>query len=164
MEHPGMKEKFLSDIEPHQGIIHKIVSVYASGEEDRKDLFQEILYQLWKSYPKFEEKAAFSTWMYRVALNTALLSRRKMGAVKRNEPVINSQVRPPEENIEKKISLHMAIDQLNPVDRAIALLYLEQQEYREIAGIMGLSKNHIGVRINRIKKQLRKVLEYEKRT
>jgi RNA polymerase sigma-70 factor (ECF subfamily) len=68
-----MKEVFLEKIDHHQGIIHKITFIYANNPEDRKDLFQDIVYQLWKAYPTFEKRAAFSTWIYKVALNTALL-------------------------------------------------------------------------------------------
>ena len=71
-----MKDRFLKEVQKNQGIIHKIASVYTRNPEDRKDLFQEILLQLWKAYPGFQYRAAFSTWMYRVALNTALLSER----------------------------------------------------------------------------------------
>lgn len=158
-----MKNQFLKDIEINQGIIHKIVSIYEDDGEDKKDLFQEILYQLWKAYPKFEHRAAFSTWMYKIALNTALLRQRKKYAMKRKIASLQ------EENLEnpgipeKKISLYMAIDHLNQIDKAIALLYLEQKEYQEIADIIGINRNNVGVRINRIKKQLKKVLDYEQK-
>lgn len=150
------------DIEQNQGILHKIISVYEDDAEDKKDLLQEILYQLWRSYPKFEKRAAFSTWMYKIALNTALLRQRKKYTAKKmdrmqlQDPIVYPSAG------EKSISLHMAIDQLNRVDKAIALLYLEQKGYQEIAEIMGMNKNNVGVRINRIKKQLKKVLEYER--
>lgn len=158
-----MKKQFLKDIEQNQGIIHKIVKIYESNTEDKKDLFQEILYQLWKSYPKFEQRAAFSTWMYKIALNTALLRQRKKYVSKRGySELMQETVMNPAVN-EKKISLHMAIDQLRSIDKAIALLYLEQKEYQEIAEIMGINKINVGVRINRIKKQLKKVMDYERK-
>jgi len=158
-----MKKRFLEDIELNQGILHKIVSIYENNPEDKKDLFQEILYQLWKSYPGFENRAAFSTWMYRIALNTALLRQRKKYTSREiNRTYFQEKIQNPGVE-DKKISLHMAIDQLNRIDKAISLLYLEQKSYQEIAEIMGMNKNNIGVRINRIKKQLKKVLEYERR-
>ena len=148
----------------HQGIIHKILSLYTYNEEDRKDLLQEIMLQLWVSFPSFSARSAFSTWMYKVALNTALLHKRK----KRNEmnaretiaEHLSSQL-----GIDKKdsiISLYMAIDLLGPVDKAIALLYLEQKKYDEIEQIMGMSKNNVGVRIKRIKEKLRIIFNYER--
>jgi len=147
----------------HQGIIHKILSVYTHNEEERKDLLQEIMLQLWNSFPSFSERSAFSTWMFKVALNTALLHKRK----KRNETHareviaenLSSQM-----GIDKKdiiISLYMAIDQLGPIDKAIALLYLEQKNYQEIEEIMGMNKNNVGVRISRIKEKIKKIFEYE---
>jgi RNA polymerase sigma-70 factor (ECF subfamily) len=158
-----MKEKFLNAVDMHQGIIHKILSVYTYNEEDRKDLLQEILLQLWISFPSFSERSAFSTWMFKVALNTALLHKRKrkyeINAREKMTEKLSSQF-----NVDKKdviISLYMAIDQLKPVDKAIALLYLEQKNYQEIEQIMGMKKNNVGVRINRIKEKLRKIFDYE---
>ena len=158
-----MKNQFLKDIEINQGIIHKIVSIYENDSEEKKDLFQEILYQLWKAYPKFERRAAFSTWMYKIALNTALLRQRKKYAARKRAASFRPDTVQNPGTHEKKISLYMAIDQLNRIDKAIILLYLEQKEYQEIAEIMGISKNYVGVRINRIKKQLKKVLDYEQK-
>jgi len=157
-----MKEDFLKNIDMNQGIIHKIVNVYENDPEDKKDLFQEILYQLWKSYPSFENRSAFSTWMYRIALNTTLLRQRKKYSMKKEREAMPLQSSTTMHDSENRISLHMAINQLNQVDRAISLLYLEQKDYQEIADIMGMTKNNIGVRINRIKKQLKKVLDYER--
>jgi RNA polymerase sigma-70 factor (ECF subfamily) len=158
-----MKKQFLENIGKNQGILHKVVSIYENDPEDKKDLFQEILYQLWKSYPRFEARSAFSTWMYRIALNTALLRQRKKYVSHKGDSELSREIIQNPGEQEKKISLYMAIDQLNRIDKAICLLYLEQKNYREIAGIMGMSKNNIGVRINRIKKQLKKVLDYEQR-
>jgi RNA polymerase sigma-70 factor (ECF subfamily) len=158
-----MKEKFLNAVDMHQGIIHKIISIYTYNEEDRKDLLQEIMLQLWKSYPGFLEKSAFSTWMYKVALNTALLHKRKMkNELKAKETMsenLSHQFRINKNDI--IISLYMAIDQLGPIDKAIALLYLEQKNYQEIEEIMGMNKNNVGVRISRIKEKLKKIFEYE---
>jgi len=159
-----MKEKFLNLIEMHQGIIHKILSIYTYDVEDRKDLLQEIMLQLWKSFPGFLEKSAFSTWMYKVALNTALLHKRKK---MKEKYTVDSLIenRAQQTGINKNdisISLYMAIDQLGPIDKAIALLYLEQKSYQEIEKIMGINKNNIGVRISRIKGKLKKIFEYER--
>lgn len=148
----------------HQGIIHKILSIYTYDVEDRKDLLQEIMLQLWKSFPGFLEKSAFSTWMYKVALNTALLHKRKK---MKEKYTVDSLIenRAQQTGINKNdisISLYMAIDQLGPIDKAIALLYLEQKSYQEIEKIMGINKNNIGVRISRIKGKLKKIFEYER--
>ncbi len=158
-----MQTEFLFNIERNQRIIHKIVSIYENNTEDKKDLFQEIVYQLWKSYPRFERRSAFSTWMYRIALNTALLRQRKRYVTKRRDKELYQETFVNPADYDGKISLHMAIDKLNPIDKAISLLYLEQKNYQEIADIIGINKNNIGVRINRIKKQLKKVLDYERK-
>jgi RNA polymerase sigma-70 factor (ECF subfamily) len=158
-----MKEQFLDLVEMHQGIIHKILSIYTYDTEDRKDLLQEIMLQLWKSFPSFREKAAFSTWMYKVVLNTALLHKRKKMKEKYTVDAL-IETRAIQLGINKNdisISLYMAIDQLGPIDKAIALLYLEQKSYQEMENILGMKKNNIGVRINRIKDKLKKIFEYE---
>ena len=158
-----MKEKFLNLVEMHQGIIHKILSIYTYDNEDRKDLLQEIMLQLWKSFPTFLEKAAFSTWMYKVALNTALLHKRKKMKEKYTlDSLIETRaVQMGVSRNDVTISLYMAIDQLGSIDKAIALLYLEQKSYQEIENILGMNKNNIGVRISRIKDKLKKIFDYE---
>lgn len=158
-----MKEKFLDLIEMHQGIIHKILSIYAYSEEEKKDLLQEIMLQLWKSYQSFSERSSFSTWMYKVALNTALLHKRNLHAEKKAKETLvdNLSHQFGIDKNDKIISLYMAIDQLGSIDKAITLLYLEQKKYQEIEDIIGIKKNNVGVRINRIKEKLKKILEYE---
>ena len=158
-----MKEKFLDLIEMHQGIIHKILSIYTYNEEEKKDLLQEIMLQLWKSYQSFSERSSFSTWMYKVALNTALLHKRNLHAEKKAKETLvdNLSHQFGIDKNDKIISLYMAIDQLGPIDKAITLLYLEQKKYQEIEDIIGIKKNNVGVRINRIKEKLKKILEYE---
>ena len=158
-----MKEKFLNLVDMHQGIIHKILSVYTYNIEDREDLLQEIMLQLWKSFPGFLGKSAFSTWLYKVALNTALLHKRKN---MKEKYTLDSMIESRAQQIglsrnDTTISLYMAIDQLGPIDKAIALLYLEQKSYSEIENILGIKKNNIGVRISRIKDKLKKIFEYE---
>lgn len=159
-----MKEEFLNMIEVNQGIIHKITAIYGSDKEDRKDLFQDIVLQLWKSYPSFEHRSAISTWMYRIALNTALLRKRKSRTwLPLSEAVsVQGKSQPDIDMNDHVISLYMAINQLGPLDKAIAFLYLEQKDYQEIADVLGMNKNTIGVRLNRIKVKLKKVLEYER--
>ena len=158
-----MKEKFLNLVEMHQGIIHKILSIFTYDTEDRKDLLQEIMLQLWKSFPSFREKSAFSTWMYKVVLNTALLHNRKKMKEKYSVDSLieNRAMQMGTGKNDISISLYMAIDHLGPVDKAIALLYLEQKSYQEIENILGMKKNNIGVRISRIKDKLKKIFEYE---
>ena len=161
-----MKEEFLKLIDENQGIIHKISIVYARSGRDREDLVQEIILQLWKSFPGFRGNAKFSTWMYRVAINTALTIYRERSLdlyqAENLTGIRSSGYNPFLEADNKDVtSLYLAIEHLSPVNRAIILLYLNDQTYDEIADITGMSVSNVGVRINRIKKQLKKIMDYE---
>ena len=157
------KNKFLQLIDENQHIIHKICSLYTVNEEDRKDLSQEIVYQLWKSYQSFKGDSKFTTWMYRVALNTALLNlrrdrfRNRTRSLKEHHANIQAETTGTEkkENISQ---LYTAINQLRQFDRAIILLYLEQLSYSEIANVTGVSQANVSVRLVRIKKKLKELL------
>ncbi|WP_394749248.1 RNA polymerase sigma factor [Spongiimicrobium salis] len=156
-----MEKEFLNSVEEHQGIIYKICKMYRDSKEDQEDLFQEIVLQLWKAYPNFKGTAKMSTWMYRIGLNTALaLFRKKRIAldyqerVSENSKTVDSS-QEPSENEER---LFEAIRKLNPVERAITALYLEDYAHKEIATITGISENYVGVRINRIKNKLKKIV------
>jgi RNA polymerase sigma factor (sigma-70 family) len=161
-----MKELFLKLVNENQGIIHKISIIYARSIREREDLVQEIILQLWKSFPGYKGNSKFSTWMYRVAINTALMTyREKSYDLNRAQSIAEMKnkyddyfSKSTQENI---ISLYMAIDQLGPVDKAIIILYLEGNNYKEIADILGLSVSNVGVRINRTKIQLKKIVDYE---
>lgn len=150
---------FLQLIEAHQGIIHKICRLYRDSPEDREDLFQEIVFQLWKSLPSFREKSAFSTWMYRIALSTALSAFRKKRPDVRytaSLPDDQAEVHEPHEQQER---LFEALRKLNDADKALITLYLEDLSYQEIADITGISENHVGVKLNRIKQKIQQLLK-----
>lgn len=155
-----MKDQFTDEILPNQALIHKICRMYRDTPEDREDLFQEIIYQLWKSYPKFEGKSKITTWMYRIGLNTAMASFRK--------PKVNLQYADaiPEKKILPEVPtepwreelLFSAIRKLEKGERALIALYLEDLSYAEIAEVIGISENNVGVRLNRIKTKLKTIL------
>jgi len=158
------KRKFSKLIANNQNIIHKITYVYAHRIEDREDLFQEICLQLWKSHSNFKNNAKFSTWVYRVALNTAI------NYIKKKERQIQPKLMdidiPSNENktdnggnIEK---LFFAISKLSRINRAIIILWLEEKSYVEIASILGISKSNVSVKLVRIKKQLSKIINESK--
>jgi RNA polymerase sigma-70 factor (ECF subfamily) len=143
----------------HQRIVLKVVSVYARDPEDRRDLTQEICVQLWRSFPSFDEKRArFSTWMYRVALNVAISQMRRS----RQEDALDPQqletlagaegIAEQDERIE---ALYGFIKQLDRLNRALILLYLEDRSYDEIAEILGISQTNVATKISRIKQKLR---------
>jgi len=159
-----MKERFLKTIDMHQSIIHKIVSFYVSDQEEKKDLFQEILLQLWRSFPSFEQRSSITTWMYRVALNTALLHQRKRFSAARTleKYALEKGNKTDFQEKDRISSLYRAIDHLGPLDRAIALLYLEEKTYREIADILNLTSSNVGVRVSRIKQKLKTLMSDEK--
>ena len=154
-----MKEDFLRNITENQGIIHKVTRIYCDNEDDRKDLFQEILIQLWKSYDKFREQSKFSTWMYRVAINTAITNFKKE-AKSRKKSEIGKDLylladEPYDEEKEEHLKLlYEAINQLTGIEKSITLLYLEDKPYEEISEITGISQNYVRVKMNRIKKKL----------
>ncbi len=154
--------EFIQLLSVNQGIIHKICHVYGQSQEDKDDLFQEVVFHAWKGYPSFKGNAKFSTWLYRIALNTALTSFRKKRAEVAYLPQL-PDVMTDEEDTETKARqafLIAAIKQLAETDRAIITLYLEELSYQEIADVMGLSPNHIGVKINRIKLKLQHLLTH----
>ena len=157
------KRRFLELVEQNQDIVHKICGLYAVNMEQRKDLSQEIVCQLWKSYKSFRGDSKFTTWMYKVALNTALLNLRRSRSSVRIENLKEHHVDIPAETGDQekhgKISrLYEAINQLPKFDRAIILLYLEQFSYSQIAEVTGISESNVSVRLVRIKKKLKELL------
>jgi len=158
------KEDFLQHINSNTGIIHRVCNIYFNGSPEREDVFQEILYQLWKSYPAFKGASRFSTWMYRIALNTAITYIKKRNRTPHKEELNETYHQLPESAGEDHQEINMrllytAIDTLSPIDKAIVLLYLEDYSYEEIALITGLTKTNISVRLVRIKRKLEQQLK-----
>jgi len=158
------EDKFVEDINQNIGIIHKISKIYFTDADNRKDACQEILYQLWRSYPGFKGDAKFSTWMYKVALNTALTYSKKgsrevptdMQTGNWEQLAAGNEQQPLNERM---ALLYAAINTLSVTDKAITLLYLEDNSYDEIAEITGLTKTNVSVRLVRIKKTLKEKLK-----
>ena len=154
------ESQFLAIINEHQGIIHKICVLYRDSREDREDLFQEIIFQLWKSLPSFKGDAKISTWMYRIALNTAIAVYRK------KKPDIQYTLmlpdipdeQPGEEFALRQERLFIALKQLDASEKAIITLYLEELDYQQISAIVGISENYVGVKLNRIKTKIQNFL------
>jgi RNA polymerase sigma-70 factor (ECF subfamily) len=161
-----LEKEFVQVISQNQGIIHKVCSIYCDSEEDRRDLFQEILAQLWKSFPSFRNESKFSTWMYRVALNTAITSfkRSKRQPDQTGLDIGTFQLAEEEydhETEEQLKLLHKAISQLSGIEKSIILLFLENKKYEEIAEITGITQNYVRVKMNRIKNKLKKHMNLE---
>ena len=161
-----MEKEFLTIITENQGIIHKVCSIYCNTEEDRRDLFQEILVQLWKSFPSFRNESKFSTWMYRVALNTAITSFKKEKR-QPDKPGISYQGLHMADELydsgtEDQIRmLNTAVSPLTGIEKSIILLFLEDKKYEEIAEITGITQNYVRVKMNRIKKKLKLLMDLE---
>jgi RNA polymerase sigma factor (sigma-70 family) len=158
-----LEKEFLQIITENQGIIHKVCSIYCDLEEDRRDLFQEILVQLWKSYPSFRSESKFTTWMYRVALNTAITSFKKDKRQPDKSGVSFENLQLAEEMYDTRTEdqiklLNTAVSQLTGVEKSIILLFLEDKKYEEIAEITGITQNYVRVKMNRIKKKLKMLM------
>ncbi|MDP5171055.1 MAG: RNA polymerase sigma factor [Bacteroidia bacterium] len=157
----GMEEQFLSWIQEHGNRLQRICYFYSWNSEERKDLYQEVLIQIWKSMPRFREESSPGTWMYRIAVNTALMHRRTMGRKKEVVGLdhVEEQIQAP--TIESSMDqeqrmqwLKSAIKDLKDLDKTILLLYFEEIPYDQIATITGISVSNVGVRLTRIRKQL----------
>lgn len=158
------KDIFVALVEENQGIIHKICRAYTDTQEEHNDLFQEVVLQLWKSYNSFKENAKFSTWLYRVTLNTAITLIRKR---KKSITITSTEKAPQiadhstydyelEEQIEQ---LYKAIKRLSEIERALILLYLEEKSFKEIAETMGISEVNARVKMTRTKTKLKEIME-----
>jgi RNA polymerase sigma-70 factor, ECF subfamily len=158
-----VEKEFIELITKHKGILHKICNVYFLNDPYKEDYYQEMVIRLWKSYPNFRNQSAFSTWLYRVALNTAIDIIRKQNILPVHSELskIEYNIEDPKSNAESdnRDKLYQAINQLLDVEKAIIFLYLEDYNYKEIAEITGISESNTGVRINRIKNQLIKLLK-----
>lgn len=163
MDQKGLTDIFVSLLSDNKGIIHKVCNIYCNTSDEKKDMMQEITLQLWRAYPNFNEKAKFSTWMYRIALNTAITNIRKSKRSPLLEALSEKQYRLPEKedipNMDYEVNmLYKAIAKLNDIDKGIILLYLEKKSYSEIGEITGLTEKNISVKIVRIKKKLKKMM------
>ena len=158
-----VKDEFIGLINQHQGILKKICNIYFYKNPNKQDYYQEILIRLWKSYPGFRNDSAFSTWLYRVALNSAIDIIRKQSLQPWHTELSKSEYNIPESESntesDKKEKLYQAINHLSDIEKAIILLHLEEYSYQEIGEIIGISEGNAGVRISRIKNQLIKILE-----
>ncbi len=146
-------------IDEHRGILHKVCRMYCEQENDRQDLEQEILIQLWKSYPSFRGDARFSTWMYRVALNVAIqdlrkVKKRKLFILESNEYSDRPDSGTNHSSDDQVARLYQAIRHLDRVDKAIVLLYLEGMDTDGIGQIVGITGNYARVKLTRIRKKL----------
>ncbi|MEI8290138.1 MAG: RNA polymerase sigma factor [Verrucomicrobiota bacterium] len=141
----------------HPGLMWKVVRAFAVAPADQEDLLQEILLQLWSSLPAFRGEAKESTWIYRVSFNTALVWKRdEKRRQTKHEAFLNLNIAPDVSSPDDRLieELYAAIRQLSKLDASLALMHLDGLSYREMSEVLGISENHVGVKLNRIRKQL----------
>jgi RNA polymerase sigma factor (sigma-70 family) len=156
-----LKKEFELLIEQNKGIIYKLARAYCKDIDEQKDLMQEIIIQLWRSYHTFNNSVKITTWMYKVAFNVSISYYRKYS--KRKEKlspltdglvdILNDET--PSVTEEKLVQLHQFISELKDLDKALMLLYLEEKSYKEISDVLGISESNISTKVNRIKQKLR---------
>ena len=158
-----LEHNFIEELEKNQNIVHKVCRIYTNNQEAHNDLFQEITIQLWKAYPKFRGDSKFSTWMYRVGLNTAITLYRKSKRSIKTEAFDAFQYKissePYDDTEEEQLKLlYKAVHQLNDIEKALVFLYLEDKNYKEISETIGISEVNARVKMNRVKNKLRTIL------
>ncbi len=157
------EQDFLQKIEQHKGVIYKVARMYMSDPDDQNDLFQEIVLQLWKSYESFRGGSQFSTWMYRVAINTAMVFFKKETKRKSNYTgAITDEIAAEEYNPVKETQLsyfYEAVQELNVVEKALIFLFLEGQSHKDIAANLGLTEVNTRVKLTRTKEKLQEIIK-----
>ncbi|MGL4227424.1 MAG: RNA polymerase sigma factor, partial [Tannerellaceae bacterium] len=144
------EKAFIAVIEEHRRIIFKVSYLYALDQDDVKDLYQDIILNLWKSFPQFKGECNISTWIYRISLNTSISRIRKKPAAKA-VPLTEAMLIPTDQQSDLMSDVYGLIARLGELDRALILLWLEDRPYDEIADIMGISKGNVAVKLNRVK-------------
>jgi len=159
----SLEQQFLQEIDTHKGILFKLSKIYMDDILDQEDLYQEMVFQLWRSYGNFKGESKFSTWMYRVALNTALVYVKK-DQRKPKTNTINDQVDLPDhsDHAQKEEQLdyfYRAVKELNEVEKAVIFLFLEGLSHREISVQLGISEVNARVKLNRTKDKLQEIIK-----
>lgn len=158
-----MEKEFIELVNDNRGLIFKVCNLYCDDDENRKDLFQEVVLQLWKSFSRFRKECSDSTWIYRVALNTAISNFRKESKKPLKKPLTLNELEIPDMpatyDRESNSLLWLAINKLTDIEKAIVMLYLDEKSYEEIGTIIGISISNVGVRLNRIRNKLHNILK-----
>ncbi len=154
------EKAFVDVVRQHERVIYKVCSFYVSDEYPMPDLYQEVVCNLWSAFPKFRNECSFSTWIYRIALNTCITGMRK--EIRRPKNIVPAatlaESLPEPENMEENIrEMYRLINQLKTLEKAVVLLYLEEKSYQEIAEITGLTVSNVAVKLNRSKEKLKQL-------
>jgi RNA polymerase sigma-70 factor (ECF subfamily) len=159
-----MEQEFIKMVNNNRTLIFKVCNLYCRDYESRRDLFQEVVLQLWKSFPAFRKESGNSTWVYRIALNTAISNFRKEAKKPEKQSLSTIELEIPDlseinTETENRSLLNGAIAKLTEIEKAIILLFLDKKSYDEISEIIGISNSNVGVRLNRIKNKLSTLLK-----
>lgn len=159
MDKDALEKAFIALIEQYQRVIYKVCSVYADNREYLGDLYQEIVINLWKAYPRFRGDCKTSTWVYRIALNTCITFIRRSKGNPATVPITIDMEPAGDETNQAMLlgELYRLINRLGPLERALILLWLEEKSYQEMAEITGVPKGNVGVKLNRIKEKLKRM-------
>ena len=158
MKESEQRQIFKEWLDAYRALLFKVIRAYTFNTEDQNDLFQDVCIQMYRSIPNFEAKSAVSTWLYRIALNTAInwstKEKKRINGYQDIETMVNLLHESEEPKAERVNWLYEEIKKLNEIDRSLTLLLLDGYSYKEMSEIVGISENNIGVKIHRIKKQL----------
>jgi RNA polymerase sigma-70 factor (ECF subfamily) len=159
MTPPQLQGRFRTLLEEHRRILYKICNSYCRNRDDREDLAQEIVVQLWRAFEGFDERYRFSTWMYRIALNVAISFYRRETTRSRHvlsdDELLLEAVDQTESQPEEIRLLYQLIEGLEPLNKALVLLYLDGNSYREVADVLGISETNVATKLNRLKTRLK---------
>jgi RNA polymerase sigma factor (sigma-70 family) len=154
------KKQFIATVQKNEALIYKVAGFYVSNLHDREDLVQEIIYQMWKSFDSFNNKSSVTTWMYRVAMNTAIYflkkDKRKVTVQSLEKEALEYPESEYAETEERLKAMHSYISELNLLEKGIVMLHLEGKSYEEIGSLVGISTSNVGTRLSRIKEKLKK--------
>lgn len=159
-----MEQEFIKLVNDYRSLIFKVCNLYCSDPESRRDLFQEVVLQLWKSFPGFRKESSNSTWIYRISLNTAISNFRKESKKPGKRPLSMLEFDIPDmsgisEEKENQNTLKLAIEKLTEIEKAVIMLYMDEKSYDQISEIIGISNSNVGVRLNRIKNKLSNLIK-----
>ena len=160
METNPLEKEFLEMIAAQQRTIFKVCYIYAKDQDDLNDLFQEVVLNLWKSFPRYRGDSKISTWVYRIAMNTCITFLRRSNSRPQTIPLtldVVSQLADEESRAGQLKELYRLINQLGKLERALILLWLEERSYQEMADILGISKANVAVKLNRTKEKLKQM-------
>lgn len=155
----SLEARFVQLVKENEGVIFKITSIYTRTQDDQNDLYQEIVFQLWKAFGSFRNESKVSTWLYRVAMNTAITrlrkEKRQAPQIPISQAVLNRTENTDSEFEERLAMLYQHIERLNNLEKGLILLFLEDKSYEEMAEITGLTVSNVGTRLSRIKQKLK---------